>query len=328
MRQIFTFLTVIAAFLSFFSLSSCDSGKYRHCEGLVWNTSYHITYKGPEELSDSVLTVLNRVGESLNVFNKSSLVSKVNSSGSTAVDRLFIKVYEESVRINRISKGMFDPTLSPLITAWGFGPGHQLSSDTVKIDSIRSFVGIGKTRLDNGVLYKEDVRTQFNFSALAKGLGCDEVAEMFRRNGVTDFMVEIGGEIALGGESPRRGPWKISIDKPIESDSLEIHDSGMIIAITDRGIATSGNYRNFHREGGNTFGHTISPVTGRPAMTDILSATVIAATAMEADAAATACMAAGSEVAKEIVTSIGVDAMLILSDSTIWLTPGFPQSNP
>lgn len=307
------------------SLSSCLSDSFQKQEGMIWNTTFHITYKGNPELKDSVLATLDDVSKSLNVFNKESLISKVNDSDSCLVDSHFRKVYTYSRIINTASDGMFDPTLSPLITVWGFGPGHEVTADTLAIDSILRFVGIEKTRLSGNCLVKDDPRIQFNFSAIAKGYGCDAVAEMLKRNGVYDYLIEIGGEIALSGKSPKGGNWKISVDKPIMTDSTEVHDSAMVIALTDAGVATSGNYRNFHRQGEKTFGHTISPVTGRPVATDVISATVIAGTSMEADAAATACMASGSDKAKSLLGSLGMEGMLILSDSTVWTSPGFEQ---
>ncbi len=290
---------------------------------MVWNTIYHITYQGGESLIDSVMVVLNDVGKSLNVFDKTSLVSKVNESDSISVDRHFIDVYNTSRLMNAVSEGMFDPTLSPLITAWGFGPGHKVSADTIAVDSILTFTGIGKTRLEGNIIIKEDPRVQFNFSAVAKGYGCDKVAEMLRRNDVENYLVEIGGEIAVGGVSPSGGSWTISIDRPVESNTEIVHDSNAVISVTDCGIATSGNYRNYHKEGERILGHTISPKTGRPVQTDVISATVIAPSCMEADAAATACMASGSEISKEILTALHYEGMLILSDSTTYTTHGF-----
>lgn len=315
-------LLVLMAALATASFSCRRAGSFSSAEGMVWNTTYHITFKGSPELSDSVLKVLDRVGASLNVFDSSSLVSRVNAADTTVVDSDFIRVYNSSLRINKASQGMFDPTLSPLITAWGFGKGHTLTADTAAVDSVLDFVGIRKTSLENGRIIKSDRRIQFNFSAIAKGYGCDMVAEMFRRNGVTDYLVEIGGEIAVGGDGPGGSGWRISIDRPVESDSV-IHDSGAVVVISDCGIATSGNYRNFRKEGGKTLGHTISPVTGRPTTTDVISATVVAPTCMEADGAATACMAAGSEISRRMIEELGFDAMLVLADSTVWTTPGF-----
>ncbi|MBD5356218.1 MAG: FAD:protein FMN transferase [Bacteroides sp.] len=311
-------------------LTSCASSSYEKVEGMIWNTFYHITYQGHPSLADSIQPVLSEVSRSLSVFDKSSLVSRVNESIATPVDRHFSAVYTTSLLLNSVSKGMFDPTLSPLITAWGFGPGHKITNDTTRIDSILAFTGIAKTHIVADTLIKEDIRTQFNFSAVAKGYGCDMVAEMFRRNGVDNYLIEIGGEITAAGISPSGESWKISIDTPEESETKVSHDSYAVLNVTDAGLATSGNYRNFHKVGSESLGHTISPLTGRPVTTDVISATVIAPSCMEADAAATACMAAGSEVAKEMLANLRFEGMLILSDTTTFMTPGFKEllSNP
>lgn len=307
-------------------VSSCtNQPAYHREEGMIWNTVYHITYESDRPLVDSILHTLESVGKSLSVFDKNSLTSKVNQSDSIKVDGMFADVYNSSLIINDASDGMFDPTLSPLITAWGFGPGHEISADTTAIDSILQFVGINKTRLKDDLLVKDDRRIQFNFSAIAKGYGCDQVAKMLKRNGVDNYLVEIGGELAIGGKSPRSDKWKISIDRPIQTDSTEIHDASAVIAVTNCGVATSGNYRNFHKKGDKTFGHTISPLTGYPVETDVISATVIAPDCTLADGAATACMASGSRLAKEMLSRLGFEGMLILSDSTIWTSAGFPQ---
>lgn len=302
----------------------CERNSYVREQGMVWNTTYHITFRGDESLRDSVLCVLDEVGKSLSVFDRQSLVSRVNNGDTTKVDSHFQAVYLTSKRIHEASDGMFDPTLSPLITAWGFGPGHEMSADTIAVDSILKFVGLAKTRLTDNLLIKDDRRTQFNFSAIAKGYGCDMIARMLRRNGVTDYLIEIGGEVACGGQSPSGGEWKISIDKPIENDSAVVHDACAVITITDVGVATSGNYRNFHKKDGKSLGHTISPVTGRPVATDVVSATVVAPTSMEADAAATACMAVGSQRAATMLRKLGYEAMLVLTDS-VWISPGFKK---
>lgn len=288
---------------------------------MIWNTTYHITYKGSEILKDSVMPVLNEISLSLSIFEKNSLVSKLNNSEKADADRHLIKVYDKSKEINHLSGGMFDPTVSPLITAWGFGPGHTVTADTTHVDSILTFVGIDKTSRSANEIIKEDKRTQFNFSAIAKGYGCDAVGEMFKRNGVNDFMVEIGGELTLSGKSPSGNDWKISIDAPNENN-IGSHESALILSLTDVGIATSGNYRNYREENGNHLAHTISPVTGRPFFSEILSATVIAPSCMEADALATAAMASTVENAQSLLTVYNAEGLLIMKD-TVWMTPGF-----
>lgn len=303
-----------------------DSREYQNAEGMIWNTTYHVTYNGAPELKDSIMQVLNKVGASLNVFDEKSLVSRVNVSDSTAVDTDFIRVYVESVKVNRLTEGAFDPTLGPLIEAWGFGKGHKATADTARIDSLMKFVGIDKTRLSMDTLVKDDSRIRFNFSAIAKGYGCDCVGEMLQRNGVEDWLVEIGGEISCHGKSPEGGKWRVSIDRPVMQKDRILHDSQCVVEVTDAGIATSGNYRNLQSDDkGQYYGHTISARTGRPARTDVISATVIGRTAMESDALATAFMAMGADDVKRLNKSTRLPVMLVLADSTVWCSGQFEK---
>lgn len=301
---------------------SCTSDSWHRESGAVWSTLYNISWRGPQRLRDSIMPALSVVDRSLSVFNDSSLVVRVNDSLATPVDAHFIRVYNESRKIWRASGGMFDPTLSPAITAWGFGKGHKATADTLRCDSLAAIVGLGKTSLKGSLLVKRDIRTKFNFSALAKGYGCDLIAEMFRRNGVSDFLIEIGGEIVCSGHNDRGEAWNIAIDNP----SWGAPAGGKhidLISISDMAVATSGNYRNFHGSGASAYGHTISPTDCRPAATDILSATVVAPDCIEADALATACMALGSARAKALCDSLHAPLMLVLSDSTLYYSDSF-----
>ena len=286
-------------------------------DGMVWNTTYHIVYEGGEELKDSILSVLKEVENSVSVFADNSLVSKVNRNKDQRVDRHFINVYHTSLNINQLTEGRFDPTLSPLIEAWGFGKGHQPTADTLRIDSIMEFVGIEKTRLEKDTLFKEDERISFNFSALAKGYGVDCVADMLERNGVRNFLIEIGGEIRCLGHNPKNEDWTISIDSPMEGNNAPGHFSVSEIRLTEGGVATSGNYRNFHETSDGKYGHTISPADGRPVKTDVLSATVIAPSAMLADALATSCMAIGSEAGMKLCDQLDCGVMLVLDNMSV-----------
>lgn len=304
-----------------FIISSCEkSASFINKEGEVWNTFYHITYKGSPLLADSVDVVLEQVGRSLSVFDSTSVVSRVNAGNEIEVDEDFIRVYNAARTINERSEGMYDPTVSPLVTAWGFGPGHEPTSDTARIDSLLQFVGIGKTELLGNRLRKNDRRIAFNFSSIAKGYGCDKVAEMLRRNGVTDYMVEIGGEIACGGLGPSRRKWQIGIEKPVAGKE----DLAEVIAVNEGGVASSGNYRNFHKEaGGKSFGHIISPLTGRPAPTDIAGCTVVAPDCMTADGYATAIMAMGWERARKVMSGLPYAVCIVRNDSAVWMNTKF-----
>ena len=299
--------------------------------GITWNTEYTIKYFHDTDLSDSIIATMRTVELSVSPFNKISRLTAINDNRTDTLDQLLLTLYKHSSAINRESGGAFDPTVSPLVNLWGFGYEKTAAPGTHTIDSILQFVGIGKTRLDGMRLIKSDSRTTFNFSAIAKGLGCDEVGRMLERNGVENYLVEIGGEIVAKGKNPGNKLWRISIDKPIDSNDTVMHSSAGIIEISSCGIATSGNYRNYHSDSsGNKIAHTINPKTGMPEQSDVLSATVIAPDCMTADAYATTFMVLGLKRSKELIAKHpGIAAMLITSGPdgkfSAWKSDGFPQ---
>lgn len=302
-------------------LGSCTSGAdYRSIEGVAWNTTWHITYKSDKDLTDSVLAVVEAVDNSLSAFNPSSLVSRINRGESTEADDLLIEVMDGSRYVFSLSDGAFDPTVGPLLNIWGFGTDKSASGcepTQAVIDSVRAFVGLdGIAILSDRTVQKRLPGMQLNFSAIAKGLGCDLVGRMLARNGCNDFMVEIGGEICLSGVSPRGKEWRIQIDAPIP-DSLQTHSRMLTTEITDCGMATSGNYRNYRDiPASGRIGHTISPRTGRPITTRTLSATIVAPSTMMADALATAVMAMETDSALAMLEGIPeVSSLLVVADS-------------
>ena len=266
-----------------------------------------------------------------NTHNKKSRITAINENRSDTLDGYLSRLYDKSVEINRESGGAFDPTVSPLVNLWGFGYEKTGKANRQAVDSILIFVGIDKTRKEGIRIVKSDGRTTFNFSAIAKGMGCDEVGKMLERNGVTDYIVEIGGEITAKGHNPKGQKWRISIDKPINANDTVIHHSAGIVEITNCGIATSGNYRNYHTDSaGNKVAHTINPRTGMPEQSDVLSATVIAPDCMTADAYATTFMVLGLEKSKKLLDKHPeISAMLITSDNgnsfKIWESGNFPK---
>ena len=307
-------------------LICCSHEKqWRKEQGMIWNTVWHVTYKGPADAISVAMDSLMAVENSVSAFDDKSLVSNINRNEKGPVDTHFKKVYEMSRRINLLSDGLFDPTLSPLIKAWGFGKGHSPSADTARIESILKYIGIGKTRIEKDTLYKDMPEISFNFSAIAKGYGVDVAAQTLFDKGCHDLMMEIGGEVVCRGLNPEGKKWRILIETPDEEFLKEVFKTGhkpifsdrLIIELSDEALATSGNYRNYHSESGQTFGHTISPLTGRPIKTDILSASVIAPTCMEADALATSCMAMGSDNAMAMLNREALAGALILSSGEV-----------
>ncbi|MCM1254867.1 MAG: FAD:protein FMN transferase [Duncaniella sp.] len=318
----------IAYSLVLLTLIGCSRpAPYLTADGGVWNTTYHIIYQSDIQLDDSIRTVMKQVEMSLSPFNKNSLISKINRGDSMPVDSLLRRVFLASQDVNRHSNGTFDPTVAPLINLWGFGYKETGVKPTQEaIDSILSLVGIAECEIDSiGYIIKKSENTEFNFSAITKGYGCDLVGEMLRRNGCRNFMVEIGGEIALDGVNPRGGKWRIMVDAPIDNDTAVVHERMAVIELDKGGVATSGNYRNYRMTPEGRVWHTINPVNGIPAHTDLLSATVVAPSAMLADAFATSCMAVQCSEAMEMLNKVdGVEALLVTAD-TIIITSGFPE---
>ena len=335
LRLRFKFILLASAIsLLLLPMQSCgNSNSWQKEQGMIWNTVWHVTYKGPAGAMAAAMDSLKAVESSVSVFDDSSMISQINRSEKGPVDGHLINVYEMSRKINRMSGGLFDPTLSPLIKAWGFGKGHTPTADTARIETILTYVGIDKTRIENDTLYKSSPEMAFNFSAIAKGYGVDVAASTLMEQGCTDLMMEIGGEVVCRGRNPEGRKWRIMIETPDEEYLKEVFkyekepsfSDQLIVELSDEALATSGNYRNYHSQSGQTFGHTISAVTGRPVKTDILSASVIAPSCMEADALATACMAMGSEAAMEMLDDAGLAGAFILYSGEVMVNDRMKQ---
>ena len=276
-------------------LASCaHEPQWQRDEGMAWGTTYHITYAAPASLHDSVRAVMRAVELSVSPFEPASRISAVNAGRTDTLDAMLASLVEVSQRVCRESGGAFDPTVMPLVDLWGFGPAARGSEPSqAMIDSARRAVGILECSVDAaGRFVRKHPDTRLDFSAIAKGMGVDAVAAMLRRNGVDRYMVEIGGEVAVGGMNPRGDLWRIQIDAPVDDPGGMRHERMRVLPL-DSGmcVATSGNYRNYRTlADGTRAGHIISPLTGRPAMSAVLSATVVAPSCMLADALATASM--------------------------------------
>ena len=299
---------------------------YQHNKGMIFGTVYHVTYQNSDNLNDQIVTELNKVDSSLSMFNKQSVITKVNNNQDIEVDQMFGDVFTLARTVSADTDGAFDITVAPLVNAWGFGfkSGNMPSRHT--IDSLRTFVGYKRVELHDSRIVKADPRVMLDCSAIAKGYGCDVVAELLRRKGIDNFMVEIGGEVVTSGISEKRVPWKIGVTKPSD-DSLSVNNElQTVLNITDKAMATSGNYRNFYYKNGKKYAHTIDPATGYPVQHSLLSATVISDRCAKADAYATAFMVMGLEKAKKVLDRHrDLMAYLIYSDHKgeykVWFSP-------
>ena len=269
---------------------------FRH-QGKVFGTYYNIRYSATQDLSDSIQAAFTALDNSLSLFNPHSILSAVNANRDTTTDALFEAMFAEAARVYALSDGAFDITVAPLVKAFGFGRKSdqysEISSQT--IDSILAFVGFEKVQLAEHRVVKQDPRVQLDGGAVAKGQACDLVAEVLRRNGAENWLVDIGGEVVCHGVNDKQEPWHIGITKPNADNEGAQEELQEILAVTDVCMATSGNYRNYYYAGDERRSHTIDPRTGMPVQHSVLSASVVSSSCMRADALATACMVLGAD---------------------------------
>lgn len=266
---------------------------YRTQQGKIFGTLYTVTYEHNEDLQPLIIDALQAVDASLSPFNKKSIISHINNNERFCVDTLFSEVFRNAEIIYTESHGAFDPTVAPLVNAWGFGFKQSSNITASTIDSLLALVGLHRVTLNNGLITKSDPRIMLDFSAIAKGYGSDCVARVLDSCGVQNYMVEIGGEIVIKGHNKNGNPWGIGINKPIDDSLSTNQELQTVLRLTDCAIATSGNYRNYYYKDGVKYAHTIDPRTGYPVQHSLLSATVIADNCMRADALATAFMVLG-----------------------------------
>jgi len=295
-----------------------------YIKGEAQGTTYGITYiaKAPVEKAaiDSILQVIDL---SMSTYIDNSLISKINRGENLPIDPHFEKVFSASFDIYLQSKGAFDPSIGQLINAWGFGKKENHTPPTQKqIDSLLALTGMDKVHyIDTprgAFIRKDNPNIQLNFNAIAQGYTSDVIAEYFLSKQISNFIVEVGGELVIHGRNTLKNkPWRIGIDNPLQKPD-EDREVIATVELTDCGLATSGNYRKLWTDSltGQKYVHTINPKTGRPQPSNLLSATVIAPSAMLADGYATTLMALGGiEKAKDfLVQHKELKAVLLYSD--------------
>lgn len=325
-----------ALLLAFASLYSCQSepkqqpGNYIVVEGNTMGTYYRVTYadSAGRDFSAEVDALLKQINLEISTYIDSSTISRFNQaeymidlgidleSGATA-NRHFWACWWKGLEMYQKSGGAFDPTIMPLVNYWGFGYTEKRAvtqADTAVIDSLLRFVGLNKVIMKKGpltILQKSIPGIQLDFSALGQGYGVDAIAELLEGYDIRHYLVDIGGEQRAKGNSPRGDAWRIGISVPKEGAAKE--EIITSFPLENRSVNTSGNYRNYYDVEGAKYGHTISPFTGFPQKSRLLSATIFAQDCLTADVWATSCMVLGPEKAMELIRQQPqLDALFIL----------------
>lgn len=278
--------------------------QYYHHQGHIFGTYYNIRYESSQDLHEAIQQRLKDFDYSLSMFNKESVISRVNRNEPVEVDSLFALMFAEAQQISQLSGGAFDITVAPLVHAWGFGKktnDPKVKAQEINIDSIKAFVGYHKIQLQDLHVLKADERITLDASAIAKGYACDVVANLLREQGCENLLVDIGGEVVMQGLNDRGQAWRVGISKPkIDATGME-NELQEVIESTQLCMATSGNYLQYYFVDGQRRSHTIDPRSGRPVEHSLLSATVVANSCMRADALATACMVLGANEALQMI---------------------------
>jgi len=300
--------------------------------GYTQGTTYSIRYMSVDaaDYQSDIDSVLQAVDLSMSTYMEESLISKINKNESMQTDSLFLRVFETTMIIASETDGAFDPTIAPVVNYWGFGFKEIAHKDESILEDLIHSVGYKKLSIKDNLVVKSDANTQIDFNAIAQGFTVDLVGEHLQKLGINNYMIEIGGELKCNGLNADGELWRIGIDKP--SENIQKDRFQAIIEVTDKSVASSGNYRKFKvdEETGLKYAHTINPKTGRPVQTNLLGVTIVTESCMRADAIATACMVMGLQDSKLYLTNHPeIDALFIYSGSKgEWLqyqTEGFEK---
>lgn len=302
--------------------------------GDALGTTYSIVFLAEEELdySKNIDSIFKVVNQSMSTYQEDSDISKINRGDSTiVVDHMFEEVYTLSKKVHRLTRGKFDPTVGALVNAWGFGPGKKVDLDSSRVDSLLKYVGFNKVLLTpKKTISKVSKYVQFDFNAVAKGYCIDRIAVFFDNKNITNYLIEVGGELIAKGENKISGKeWTVGIDDP---DQGLNRTYSAIVRLKNKAMASSGNYRKFRIDPstGKKYVHTIDPKSGYTKPSNILGTTVVADNCAYADALATSFMVMSFDETLSFLKEhedIEVFIIYVDTDGTInkFMTKGFKK---
>ena len=308
LRKRIVWLFIAAVIIGFFRLFTPEEFVF---SGHTMGTTYSIKAYGSrlisnDQIETEIQIVLDEFTQTFSTYEPDSLISKVNrlSIGEPiSVSKLFFELFNLSQSIWNYSDGAWDPTIFPLVELWGFMSNekiHTISSD-LEIDLRLDKVGFDKISLDsNGQLVKKAL-VQLDFSSIAKGFCVDKIALLLHEKGMTSYIVEIGGEVKVSTARPNGSPWRVGISRP-ESDS-RYEDTVTVIEVSNKAVATSGDYRNFFELDGSRYSHILDPRSGRPVLSDLKSITIVGSSCAVADALATTSFVLGKSKTMQLISN-------------------------
>ena len=311
-------------FISLVGCSEAEDQDLLSLNGSTMGTTFSIKMSGVPagldqgEMAAAVDAALEGVNRQMSTYRPDSELSRFNAAEAGSwvqVSPATAQVIDEALRVSRLTKGAFDPTVGPVVDLWGFGPasnGRQVPNPQ-EVAALSDSVGFDKVSLRKNppALSKSNARLGLDLSGVAKGFGVDQVAEVLEAHGVTNYLAEVGGELRSSGQGPGGRSWRVGIEKPVAASG----GVQRIVELERAALATSGNYRLFFERDGESYSHIIDPQSGRPVSHGLASATVVADTTMEADALSTALLVLGAEAAMDFAEAQQIAAFLITGPS-------------
>ena len=273
-------------------------------QGLAQGSYYAISYYDSlnRNFQHEIDSIFDAVDQSVSLWNDSSTISKVNRNEDVKLDAIFIDNFNIAQQAAELSNGYFDPTISPLVAAWGFSYKNGDSITPQLTDSLKTLVDYRKIKIEDGKVVKENPLMSLDFNAIAQGYTSDLIASFLSSKGIHNFLIDTGGEIMGRGGKPDGSDWVVGIEKPAASwDSERVVQERLFLR--DKGLVTSGSTRKYVERNGKRYSHCIDPTTGYPVEHNVLSVTVIAENSVWADALASICMVMGLEKSLEIINA-------------------------
>lgn len=303
-------------------LGGCGSTDYERLQGQTMGTYFLVQYGPTPSCHPTLLSVEEQLvvlNDAFSTYQPDSELSRLNLTAAgrpVTLSPLLGKVLGEAYRVWQLSGGAFDVTVGPLVNLWGFGPDDRPHTpDEREQAQTAHLVGMDKLVIDFDVIPMQVVKSHsaqyIDLSALAKGYAVDVLAERLEQLGCINYMVDIGGEIRVRGSNPKGVAWRIGIERPDASDAGQINT---VLALVDEAVATSGDYRNFKVVNGRRVDHVVDPRTAKPSTSPVVSATVIAASAMTADAFATTLMVLDPAAGLALADRAGLAVYLLVAD--------------
>lgn len=304
---------IIVCFMAMVACVSCNKPQKVVLQGLAQGSYYAVTYYDEQgrNFQHEIDSIFHAVDMSVNLWVDSSIISKINRNEEVVLDQIFIDNFNIAQEAAKLSDGYFDPTVSPIVAAWGFSYKVGDSITPQLIDSLKQWVDYRKVRIENGKVIKENPTMTLDFNAIAQGYTSDLIAAFLESRGIKSYLVDTGGEIMAKGEKNNGKPWIVGIEKPAENmDSEQVVQTR--IALHDKGLVTSGSTRKYVERNGKRYSHSINPKTGYPVEHNVLSVTVLAENSVWADALASICMVMGLEQSLPLIESLeGVEVYYI-----------------